>query len=90
MANLDITPVSEATGRLAEAYEANKAMYARGGLEIDVPNVYLMNYALPEFLDFGTLQADCLPNYPVQTEPPTIVPGVLVNFAVAKYSACFY
>ena len=90
MPYLDIVFPGQASGRLDEAYQRNRDMYADGGLQIEVPNVYVTNYAVPEYLDFGTLQAECLPNYPVPTEPPTIVPGVIVNFAVAKFSACFY
>jgi len=90
MAYLDIIPPAQATGELRAAYDRNVAMYAKGGLEIDVPNVYLTNYAVPEYLDFGTLQAACLPDYPLPTTPPGPVPWVVVNFAVAKFSACFY
>lgn len=90
MAYLDIVPPAEATGALHDSYQRNRDMYARSGLEIEVPNVYLTNYAVPEYLDFGTLQADCLPDYPIPNDAPGPVPWVLVNFAVAKFSACFY
>ncbi|MFQ5700090.1 MAG: hypothetical protein ACE5IL_17645 [Myxococcota bacterium] len=91
MANLDIISPEQATGRVREAYQANVDMYARAGLKLDAPpQVYRTCFAQPEYLDFGTLQAECLPNYPIPTEPPTLVPGLIVNFAVAKYSACFY
>jgi hypothetical protein len=90
MAYLDIIEPADARGELAEAYERNRDMYARGGLQIEVPNVYLTNFAVPEYLDFGTVQADCLPNYPMPTEPEGPVPWVLINFALAKFSACYY
>jgi hypothetical protein len=90
MAYLDIVEPEEASGELKASYDALVQMYADGGLTIVVPNVYKTNFALPVYLDFGTLQAACLPNYPQQTEPLTTVPGVLVNFGVAKFSSCFY
>ena len=91
MAYLDIVESEEAVGELAAAYRRNVDMYKDAGLELsEVPNVYKTNYAAPQYLDFGTLQAACLPNYPIQTEPVGPVPWVVVNFAVSKYSACFY
>ena len=90
MAYLDIVEPEAAKGELKQSYDALVQMYADGGLTIVVPNVYKTNFALPTYLDFGTLQAACLPNYPQQTEPLTTVPGVLVNFGVAKFSSCFY
>ena len=90
MAYLDIVEPEEASGELKASYDALVQMYADGGLTIVVPNVYKTNFALPVYLDIGTLQAACLPNYPQQTEPLTTVPGVLVNFGVAKFSSCFH
>lgn len=89
MSYLEIIQPEQATGALKNSYDSLVKMYADAGLSIVVPNVYKSNSALPLHLDFGTLQAVCLPNYPQQTEPPTTIPGVLVNFGVAKFSSCF-
>jgi hypothetical protein len=90
MSYLEIVQPEQATGDLKKSYDSLVKMYADAGLSIVVPNVYKTNAALPLYLDFGILQAHCLPNYPLQTEPPTTIPGVLVNFGVAKFSSCFY
>lgn len=92
MAYIQLINEDEATGTLKQDYEFLSASYSKMfGSTIPTPMVYRTASPVPEYFRFGAVQnrvatADGDHNQP----PDETLPTILVNFAVALHSACYY
>jgi hypothetical protein len=92
MAHIKIINEDEATGTVAEDYQYLAASYSKMvQMDMPTPMVYRTSSVVPEYFRFGTLQNRVSTNDGAhdQEDDPEL-PGILVNFAVAMHSACFY
>ncbi len=95
MAYVRIVDESEATGTLAEDYAYLSDSYSRMlGMRIPTPQVYRPHSLIPRYFRLGAVQNRVLTNDGRhdlrQVTEPVAVPNILVNFAVALHSSCFY
>jgi hypothetical protein len=90
MAYIKTVSPEHATGDLAADYQAISNAYSSSfGTEIPVPQVYRTHSIVPAYLHYGAVQIGGTSSAE-QYIGAGQVPGVLVNFAVALYSSCFY
>lgn len=91
MAYIRIVNEDEATGTVAEDYAYLSASYSKM-IEpgTPTPQVYRTHSVVPEYFRFGAVQNRVLTNDGRHDLPAGPLPGILVNFAVALYSSCYY
>lgn len=92
MAYIEIIQPEDAGGDLAVNYEAISGAYTKSfGSErkIPVPQVYRTHSIVPPYLHYGAVQMGGTSSSDEYIGKGT-APGVLVNFAVALFSSCFY
>ena len=94
MAYIRIINEDEAQGQLAEDYAYLSYSYsALTGAEVTTPNVYRTHSIVPDYFRLSTVTNRVLTNdgkfdRPGFQEGPA--PEMLVNFAVALHSSCYY
>lgn len=91
MPYIRIIDEEEATGQLAEDYDYLSKSYSRlvGG-HMKTPNVYRTSSVVDAYFRFGALQNRVLTDNGKHTPNDGPLPKILVNFAVALNSSCFY
>ena len=90
MAHIRIIPPEEATGRLADDYEAISRAYSGSfGRHIATPQVYRTHTLLEPYFHYGAAHISGTSSAEQYMGKET-VPGILANFAVAMHSSCFY
>lgn len=103
MAFVGITPESEATGRMAEDYRNIPNSYGRVIPEFSrdnpnqrcCPHVYTVGTVVEPYFHYAMLiNRTAIDRGVDQNDQPRReqgpAPGVLVNFATAMFSSCFY
>ncbi|MEN8160916.1 MAG: hypothetical protein ABFS41_12655 [Myxococcota bacterium] len=92
MAYIHIVNEDEARGTVAEDYAYLSASYSKIlGPGTPTPQVYRPHSGVPAYFRFGAVQNRVLTNGGAHDLPSVDgVPNILVNFAVALHSSCFY
>lgn len=91
MAFIRIINEAKATGRLAEDYKYISGSYSKAlQRDFPTPQVYRTSSIVEEYFHFGALQNRVLTDDGQHTPFESSVPPILVNFAVALYSSCYY
>ncbi len=82
---------SEARGDVAADYAYISRSYSKLlGRETPAPQVYRTSSLVPAYFRFGAIQNRVLTGDGEHDVPEGPVPGILVMFAIAMYSSCFY
>jgi hypothetical protein len=91
MAHIRVITQQEAVGTLAEDYDYLSKAYGRlWNCDPITPQVYTTSSVLPAYFRHGALQNRVLTGDGGHLVEGGPMPRMLVNFAVAFYSACFY
>lgn len=91
MAHIRLVNEDEATGTVAEDYAFLSASYSKlFGMEIPTPQVYRTSSLVAPYFRFGALQNRVATNDGEHGREEGPMPRILVNFAVALHSSCFY
>ena len=91
MAFIELVEESEATGTLAEDYRYLSDSYSRLiGRDTPTPAVYRPHSLIPPYFRLGAVQNRVLTGDGTHEERREGFPTLLVNFAVALHSSCFY
>lgn len=91
MAHIQLVNEDQATGRLAEDYRFLSESYSRLlQMATRTPMVYRTSSPVEPYFHFGALQNRVLTNDGEHTGAEGPLPRILVNFAVAFHSSCFY
>jgi len=91
MAFITRVPEAEATGQLKEDFDFISASYSHAhGSTVATPQVYTTSSIVPAYFRFGAMQNRVLTNDGRHDGAQGSVPGILINFALSFYSACFY
>ena len=91
MAYVRIVNEDAATGTVAEDYAFISGSYSRMlGAGTPAPQVYRTHSIVPAYFRFGAVQNRVLTNDGRHDLPMGPLPGILVNFAVALHSSCYY
>lgn len=91
MAYIRIINESEACGQLAADYDYLSSAYSKMlGSKTPAPQVYRTHSIVPVYFRFGAVQNRVLTNDGRFDRPNGPVPDILVNFAVALHSSCYY
>ena len=92
MAYIEFVNENEATGTVADDYAFLSGSYSKlFGAEIRTPAVYRTSSLVPAYFRFGAVQ-NRVATHDGQHDDgrDDALPTILVNFAVAMHSACFY
>ena len=91
MAYSRIVNEDDASGTVAEDYAYISASYSKMlGPGTPTPQVYRPHSIVPAYFRFGAVQNRVLTNDGRHDLPMSPLPGILVNFAVALHSSCYY
>jgi len=91
MAHIRIVDEAQARGSVAEDYAFLSASYSKIlGEGTPAPQVYRASSLLPDYFRFGALQNRVLTGDGRHDREDGPVPGILVMFAIAMHSSCFY
>ena len=92
MAYIRFVNEDEATGAVAEDYAFLSGSYSKlFGSEIRTPRVYRTSSPVPAYFHFGAVQNRVATHNGAHDQrQDEALPSILVNFAVALHSACYY
>ena len=91
MAYVRIVNEDEAQGSVAEDYQYLSDSYSKMiGHPVPAPQVYRPHSLVPEYFRFGALQNRVLTHDGQHDLGDGLLPPILVNFAVALHSSCYY
>ena len=91
MAFVQRIPEAESTGSLKADFNFISGSYSHAfGSTVPSPQVYTTSTLIPAYFNFGAVQNRVLTNDGKHDNQAGLVPGILVNFALSLYSACFY
>ncbi len=91
MAHIRIVDEAQAGGSVAEDYAFLSESYSKilgGGTP--TPQVYRTHSIVPDYFRFGAVQNRVLTHDGRHDDAGGPVPGILVMFAISRYSSCFY
>lgn len=91
MAFVRILRTREVTGQMADDYKFISDSYSKKfERRIPAPQVYRTSSIVEDYFHFGALENRVLTNDGQHTPIESSVPPMIVNFAVALYSSCYY
>jgi len=91
MAYIRIVNEDEAQGSVAEDYAFLSDSYSRlTGVRVPAPQVYRTHSLVPEYFRLGAVQNRVLTGDGRHDLDAGSLPPILVNFAVALHSSCYY
>ena len=91
MAFIERITAGESTGQLKSDFDFISGSYSHAfGAQVPTPQVYTTSTIVPAYFNFGAVQNRVLTNDGKHDQPRSVVPGILVNFALSLYSSCFY
>ncbi len=92
MAHIRLVNEDEATGTVAEDYAFLSGSYSKlFGMKIPTPQVYRTASPVPAYFRFGAVQNRVATQDGAHDRgQDEALPSILVNFAVALHSACYY
>lgn len=91
MAHIHIIQQEDATGTLKADYDYLSESYGRLiGNSIPAPQVYRTSSIVEPYFNFGVLQNRTQTANGMHSRPHGPLLSLLVNFAVARFSSCFY